>query len=626
MPRLLIISHDVVGQRMAGPGIRYWELAQLLATQQPVTLIAPHTIDLAAPGLRCGHYDWGDVASLALWLEQADVVFANGFVLVGHPELMHIPQPLALDLYDPTLLENLELFRTASAKQRTQQNRQDIQLLGQQLAGGDFFVCATERQRDLYLGALMGAGRITPEATDHDPQLRWLIDVVPFGLPDTPPVKQEPVLREVVPGIGPHDILLLWTGGLWDWLDPLTLVRAMPQVIAQQPHTRLVFLAGQHPGTIQPMQLPAATRALAAELGLLNTHIFFYEAWVLYAQRADFLLEADLAVSLHRNHLETAYAAVRSRFLDHLWAGLPSVVSAGDAVATLVQEHQLGLTVPPEDSAATAQAIITLLTDRTQRADCAHHARQLAPLWTWEHLVAPLARFCREPLRTRLTTALQHVATPPESPVPSFTEGLPLMQQQQTSVQQLEQFWQLTRPAPGSGIMTRVLWRITLRLAGPLLAQQQEFNAQVVKLAYASLTHDADTQAYLQAVLSQTLAVERSMARLQDYMEQLATNNTQLQSYVEDIERDLHGRLDTVSEFNGRIQTYAEAIKHDLHDRLDAIGEWNGQANDRIEHLAYTARLLNDAVAAADEAAVKLAVQLTRQALDRSTEHESMAK
>lgn len=28
MNSLLIISHDVIGQRMAGPGIRMWELAR----------------------------------------------------------------------------------------------------------------------------------------------------------------------------------------------------------------------------------------------------------------------------------------------------------------------------------------------------------------------------------------------------------------------------------------------------------------------------------------------------------------------------------------------------------------------------------------------------------------------
>ncbi|MGQ9876538.1 MAG: glycosyltransferase family 4 protein, partial [Chloroflexus sp.] len=65
MSDLLIISHDVVGQRMAGPGIRMWELARTLAKQIPVTLIAPRPIDFpSASGITYGHYTWGDKTTL----------------------------------------------------------------------------------------------------------------------------------------------------------------------------------------------------------------------------------------------------------------------------------------------------------------------------------------------------------------------------------------------------------------------------------------------------------------------------------------------------------------------------------------------------------------------------------
>ncbi|HNP70857.1 MAG TPA: hypothetical protein PKK15_07110, partial [Kouleothrix sp.] len=113
-PRILIISHDVVGQRMAGTGIRAWQIARALARLGDLTLIAPGAIDLAPDGFRAGGYTWGDAATLARWLAAADLVVANGFVLEAHPELATIAQPLALDLYDPVLLENLELLRAAT--------------------------------------------------------------------------------------------------------------------------------------------------------------------------------------------------------------------------------------------------------------------------------------------------------------------------------------------------------------------------------------------------------------------------------------------------------------------------------------------------------------------------------
>ncbi|MDQ5853496.1 MAG: glycosyl transferase family 1, partial [Chloroflexota bacterium] len=255
---------------MAGPGIRYWEMARVLSARQPVILIAPHPIDLQSTSFTTGSYTWGDAASLASWLRDADVVVANGFVLMAHPEVGQLTRPLALDLYDPIPLENLELYRTAPDEQRLAQNREDTALLARQLAAGDFFLCATERQRDLYIGALMAAGRVTPTRVDRDPLLRDLIDVLPFGLPAEPPIKQHAALRGVVPGIGAADSILLWTGGLWDWLDPLTLVCAMPRVVARHPNTRLVFLAGQHPGNVPAMRAPQEAQRLASSYGLLG--------------------------------------------------------------------------------------------------------------------------------------------------------------------------------------------------------------------------------------------------------------------------------------------------------------------------------------------------------------------
>lgn len=77
--RLLIISHDVVGQRMAGPGIRAWELARVLAIHAEVTLLAPQPIDLTAPGVRTGHFAMGNSDALAEYLRQADVVWQTAF-------------------------------------------------------------------------------------------------------------------------------------------------------------------------------------------------------------------------------------------------------------------------------------------------------------------------------------------------------------------------------------------------------------------------------------------------------------------------------------------------------------------------------------------------------------------
>lgn len=517
MIRLLIISHDVVGQRMAGPGIRAWEMARALSSCAAITLIAPYPIDLTAPGIRTGRFTLGDASSLAFYLNQADAILANGFLLEAHPELADASQRLILDLYDPTLFENIELFHYASPSEREARARRDVDLLNRQLASGDLFLCATERQRDLYLGALMAAGRITPERVDSDPLLHSLVAVVPFGLPAEPPVRTGPGIRGVIPGIGDNDPVIFWNSGMWDWLDPLTLVRAMPQVIAHVPDARLVCMAGNHPGGAAPARMPEATRRLAEDLGLWQRHIFFYETWVPYADRANLLLDATVAVSLHRRHLEMTYAAIRSRVLDYLWVGAPAVLSDGDPAAALAREHGFALVTPPEDAAAVAQALITLLTDKARHAELADRARALAPHYTWTKVVRPIARFLEAaPVRKpRAVLRQRNIPAEPSPPTEERSDRRQLLQEQRNrALQALEAGWRLDHlTPPARGVVGKVrnmaLERIIWPLLAPLIARQRDHNATVIRAAYATAEH----QDHLANEITRLIAAVRLLAQ-----------------------------------------------------------------------------------------------------------------
>jgi hypothetical protein len=141
-----------------------------------------------------------------------------------------------------------------------------------------------------------------------------------------------------------------------------------------------------------------AARAAAAELGLTGRHVFFNDGWIPYARRADYLLEADVGISLHQDHVETAYS-FRTRILDCIWAGLPIVATAGDAFAELIQREGLGSVVPAEDVEAVADALVGLLEDAGRRASCRERAAIVAPRFAWSAVLEPLIRFCAHPLR-----------------------------------------------------------------------------------------------------------------------------------------------------------------------------------------------------------------------------------
>jgi hypothetical protein len=146
------------------------------------------------------------------------------------------------------------------------------------------------------------------------------------------------------------------------------------------------------------MKRVAEARTVAAELGLLDGGVYFGD-WVPYDEWPSYLAAAHVALSLHLDTLETRFAAIRSRIFGYLWAGLPMVVSEGDAAAALVSEHELGIVVPYEDVDAVASALLRLLAEGSE-SYALRFERVVASL-TWERVAAPLLDFCAHPRRAR---------------------------------------------------------------------------------------------------------------------------------------------------------------------------------------------------------------------------------
>ena len=328
-----------------------WEMARALARAGlPVVLAAPNADPPTGEGFRVVSCHGTARSASCPGPPGKRGRLVQGFLLQRRRRLRALGKPLVVDLYDPS---SSRIWRSSPATACPSARRSTASTWpcsNDQLQAGDFFLCASERQRDYWLGMLAANNRLNPATYDADPTLRALIDVVPYGLPPDPPRTSGPALKGVQPGIAATDRVILWNGGLWDWFDPLTLVRAMARVAAERPDVRLVFLGTRHPNTaLPPMAMPDRTRELAVALGLAERHVFFRD-WVPYAERAAYLLEADLAVSLHPDSVETRYA-FRSRLLDCFWTGLPLVCTCGDALADLVEREGLGRVVPPGDEA-----------------------------------------------------------------------------------------------------------------------------------------------------------------------------------------------------------------------------------------------------------------------------------
>jgi hypothetical protein len=394
--RVLIITHETIGPKMAGPGIRAWEMACTLAEHYDgeVMLAAPGEPQRRHPDVRVLGYDDEDERSeqLTAYITSADAVLAMGPLFTRIPQLQDLNKPAIVDLYDPFEVEKLALSTIVDEQAWGKLDVDSLLALRLEGALGDFFVCASERQRDFWLGTLLAAGRVNTVTYAQDPTLRSLIDVVPFGIPAEPPEKQGAVLKGVHPGIDPDDKVLLWNGGLWQWFDPLTLVEAMASIVQTRDDVKLFFAAGRHFDSSKTIAMPIYEEVLARcrALNLLDRYIFFGD-WIPYDERGAYLLEADLAVSVHQRSLETHFSS-RTRLLDCLWAGLPVVCTEGDTLAETLAEVGLAHTVPPDNADLLAEVILAQLAEGAAGRETTL-LQALQAQWHWGRLVEPIVRF-----------------------------------------------------------------------------------------------------------------------------------------------------------------------------------------------------------------------------------------
>lgn len=399
MSRILIVANDVVASRMAGPGIRCYELGKVLVREgHDVAIVGVGSSDLSSSSLLV--YSGLNTTRFRELAGEQDAILLEGISLVRYPFLRGASVPIIVDLYDPFPLALLSQEAGHTLSQQEHESRGIAEALHDMLKLGDFFLCASEIQRDFWLGSLLGEGRVNPRTWAADPALRSLIDVVPFGLPAAPPPDRSGDRKLPVGALEPDDVVLLWGGGIYNWFDPLTLIRALAQVRDTEPHVKLLFMSTKHPNADIPakMWMTNQARRLADELGLTGSHVFFHEDWVSYSERAQWLAAADCGVSTHFDNAETRFA-YRTRILDYIWAGLPIICTAGDHFAKLVGEQNLGWVVPPQDVDALSIAIGRMAADADLRARVSRRVSQQATLLTWEEMSRPLRAFVKSPHR-----------------------------------------------------------------------------------------------------------------------------------------------------------------------------------------------------------------------------------
>ena len=391
---ILVITGDPLGELMAGPAIRAWNISKVLSDSSNVVLASFSSVSMVD--------DYFEIISLAnggkklvKTLERwADIIIVQGYPLLEFPVLASSTKCLIVDIYDPLHLEDLAQSESNAFQSRKESSTDATATLNHQLLLGDFFICSSERQRYFWLGQLAALGRVNPQNYDKNKNLDGLIAEVPFGISDISPTHNKSVLRDVVPGITQDDFILIWAGGLYDWFDPMTLIEAVGIASKKNAKIKLFFMGTKHPNPNVPeMPIVAASKNYAYELGLLNTQVFFNESWVPFNERSNYLLEADVGVTTHFQHLETTFS-FRTRVLDYLWASLPILTTKGDSFADLVLEHNLGKVIEEQNALQLSEAILEMVSNPEQMQAQKNNIRFISNSFHWRNVLQPLVEYC----------------------------------------------------------------------------------------------------------------------------------------------------------------------------------------------------------------------------------------
>lgn len=392
MAHLLIISTFEVapkGGMISGPAIRCLEMARALSGMgHRITLAQPHRVPDAA--------DVRDAFRVILWNESNLKELADDAdaCLVAHYVSTLIfkkilDRPVIVDLFDPefmALVDSGTLFQDSGEHfGRLNEIRLNLEAA---LAHGDLFLCANSRQRDFYLGMLTLAGRVTPEFPSEK-----LMGIVPTGVPvDSPKPKEG--FRLFRGGAIPEDWkIVLCPGGLYPWFDPELPIKALHIALQTCPDTVMIFVGADNPISPEFSESGASkAKRLAAELNLLNRHVFFHP-WIPYEDRGLMYLESDLAVVCSLSASENPYS-FRTRIIDCLWGGKPIICTSGDTLSRRIEEVGAGRSVAPHDPVELAAAMTHFLRHDAERERAAQSASWLAQNeFTWTKSVKPIHEF-----------------------------------------------------------------------------------------------------------------------------------------------------------------------------------------------------------------------------------------
>ena len=398
---IALATDDVVGELMAGGGVRFYEMGRWLTTAgHDATLFAALEREKGMCCVKLAH-----VADFARRPSDFDILVASTFPNTFIRALEGFKGIIVHDLICPFFFENFHHLASLPRYKRVAIEAENAAIFARAAARADYFLVATGAQRDMWLGYLTAAGIF--HADGGDPFDRFLI--APNGIDMKRPVAKCDVADFGLP-FAPTDKVVVWAGGIHPWTDAETLALGIGALANGRPDVKALFMGVAHPSKHTGDTASRRLLKMSGDLGLTDKSIFFL-SWVPYAKRLGLVAYASLGVTLYPPSLETHFA-YRTRILDFIAADVPILTSPGGHIADFVEREGLGRIVPrPTTPKSLAALISECLDDAPWAEGCRRNIARVKDSLAWPKAILALTNLLSSrPAPRRMPTRAEAAA------------------------------------------------------------------------------------------------------------------------------------------------------------------------------------------------------------------------
>ncbi|AJF61821.1 TPA: glycosyltransferase [Candidatus Woesearchaeota archaeon] len=399
MSKIIMFSHKKVFSdgKTFGPSIRLWELAKALTKKGHKVTIAEKDRgkELTRENIRFISYI---PAQILKGIRKYDVAFIQIW-FDDHEFLSRVKIPIVVDVYAPYLLEHIhyDYKKTQSDFWRFTDDIFLSTLIPFQY--GDYFICASERQRRYYLGMLAAVGRVNPYN-----RKRNLVGIVPFGVKSGKPLGKKKILRKAIPG---DKKIILWMSTFFNWLDPMQTARIMHEISKKSDKYVLAVVGAQSPFVYKKLYEDNYNKfyRFVKDKKMLNKSVFLFD-YADYEDIDSIYNESDLFIATYPQGILETELSYRTRVSEAMYGRLPVIVSGGDTVAELVKRYQTGVVIDGKTPEETASVVLKL--SEKDKAAMKKNIEKFVSDNAWDKLVGPLDNFCWKPSVDKTKTEFRH--------------------------------------------------------------------------------------------------------------------------------------------------------------------------------------------------------------------------